>query len=47
LRGIQHDSQGVFPFPAFRLLMAFPGLLQAEQAIEAWRLRKWLERLAR
>lgn len=42
LRGIQHDSRSVFPFGAFRLFLALPFLGKLEQAIQAWRLKKWL-----
>jgi len=42
LRGIQCDSRSVFPFGAFRLLLALPLMGKWEQAIEAWRLKKWL-----
>lgn len=44
LHGIQRDSRSVFPFGAFRLFLALPCLIPIEQAIEAWRLRKWLQR---
>ncbi len=42
LHGIQRNSQSVFPFEAFRLFLAFPFLGKLEQAIESWRLKKWL-----
>ncbi len=42
LRGILRDSRSVFPFEAFRLILALPFLGKLEQAIEAWRLKKWL-----
>ncbi len=42
LRGIQRDSRSVFPFGAFRLLLGLPFLGKLEQAIEAWRLERWL-----
>ncbi len=43
LRGIQHDQQMVFPFPAFRVVLALPPLVWAEKMIEARRLKKWLK----
>lgn len=42
LQGIQRDSRSVFPFGAFRFLLALPLLGKMEQAIESWRLNKWL-----
>lgn len=43
LNGIQRDRLAVFPFPAFRVVLALPPLVWAEKAIEAWRLKKWLK----
>lgn len=43
VRGIERDQLAIYPSLFFRLFMALPWLPLVEQALEAWRFRRWLK----